>query len=372
MSDPSIVVKIGTSSLTAADGTVDAGVIRRIAAQVAELRAADRDVVIVTSGAIAAGLPKLGFVGGERPSDAVSLQAASAIGQPLLSKTWDDALAEHGIVTAQILLAPHNFGDRTQYLHARATLTKLLELGVVPLINENDAVTDDEVRYGDNDLIAALVANMVDAELLLLLTDTDGVLDEDPRTNPDASLIEEIPLIDGEVLETAGGAGTDRGSGGMTSKLLAAQIASWSGVRSVIANAKRSKVLLGAVEGHDVGTSIPSGPSRMSARKLWLAFAAPHGARVVVDDGAVSALAAGGCSLLAAGVMRYEGEFDRRDVVEVTDTDGTSIGKGITRMSKAELARVAGLSGAELDDDQQRIVVHADDLVSLAGLDDLD
>jgi len=350
----SLVVKIGTSSLTDPDGVVDTGAIDRVVEEVALLHGQGHRVTVVTSGAISAGLPALGMQSTMRPTDAVSLPAISSIGQPALLQTWSAAFATHGLVTGQILLAPHNFGDRSQYLHAQSTLSKLHEFGVVPVINENDAVTDAAIRYGDNDRIAALVANMVEADTLVLLTDTDGVLTADPSLDPDASLIEEIREFDELATGSIGGAGSERGSGGMASKLTAAKIAARSGVRTVIANAQRPDVVRDAVEGADgVGTVIPARDSSMTARKLWIGFALPAVARITVDAGARAALSQGGRSLLVVGVESMEGSFERRDPVEVADSSGDVFAKGLVRASRDEI---------EAQDDVN-IVIHADDLV---------
>ncbi len=351
-----VVVKIGTSSLTDVDGVIDARVIGKVAAEVAELRGKGVQVTIVTSGAIAAGMPVLGIEAADRPTNAVALQALSSIGQPALVATWSTALTEHGYAVGQILLAPHNFGERQQYLHARATLQRLHKLGVVPLINENDAVTDAEIRFGDNDRIAALVATLVDAETLILLTDTDGVLTGDPTKDPAASLIDEIVQFDQQLETIAGGAGSVRGSGGMASKLTAAKIAAWSGVRTVIANAERPDVIADAASGAPgVGTVVPPREITLSARKLWIGFAMPSVATINVDDGAVRALTAGGNSLLSVGVASVDGSFERRDPIEIVGPDGTAFAKGIARLSSGELDTTSG-----------QMLVHADDLVVIS------
>lgn len=243
-----IVVKMGTSSLTDADGLIDSGAVAKVAAEVAHLRARGVEVVVVSSGAVASGLPALGLDAARRPRDARTLQAISAVGQARLVGTWSESLGAHGLVAGQVLLAPLDFMVRAQYLQARGTLDRLLELGVVPVVNENDAVADDEVRFGDNDRIAALVAQLVGADLLVLLTDTPGLMDADPRFASNASLIEEIAEVDHELEALAGGAGSERGSGGMASKLAAAKMASWSGVRAVIAAADRPAVIADALD----------------------------------------------------------------------------------------------------------------------------
>lgn len=360
-----VVVKIGTSSITDDEGVVNRGTIAKLCREVAALRASGSDVVIVTSGAIAAGLPELGLGGANRPSDAVTLQAVATVGQLALMEVYRAELASHGLVSGQVLLTPHDFIVRAQYLHARQTLTCLLELGVVPVVNENDAIADDEIRWGDNDRIAALVANLVDADRLVLLTDTEGVLTGDPRVEHAASLIEVIHEIDSQTEAMAGGAGTVRGSGGMASKLAAAKIASWSGVDTVIANAAREDVVADAVAGAPgVGTTVRSRETRIAARKLWIAFAVVAQGRVVVDTGARRALETGK-SLPAAGVRSVDGEFDPGSPVEVVDTEGSVFAKGLARHGSAEIGRVAGQRSDVLPAGSPAVVIHADDLVTI-------
>jgi len=265
-----------------------------------------------------------------------------------------------------VLLAPLDFVHRQQYLHARATLKRLLDLGVVPVVNENDAVTDDEIRFGDNDRLAALVAHLVNADLLVLLTDTPGLFTADPRRSEAASLIEEIVEVDLELERVAGPAGTPRGSGGMASKLAAAKIASWSGVRAVIAAADRPGVLRGAVAGDPgIGTVIRHHDRRLPARKLWIAFAVAATGSIVVDDGARRALVERNTSLLPAGVVDVEGDFDADDAVEVVDTTGATFAKGLVRYRSAVLREVRGRKTADLPEGLPHEVVHRDDLVML-------
>jgi glutamate 5-kinase len=320
-------------------------------------------MVVVTSGAIAAGLPALGL-SGARPVDVATLQAVSAVGQSRLMAAYDAALANHGLVTGQVLLAPLDFMHRSQYLHARDTLLRLLDLGVVPVVNENDAVADDEIRYGDNDHLAALVAHLIYADLLVLLTDTTGLFSADPRLDADASLIEEIVEFDHELERMAGGRGTVRGSGGMASKLQAAKMASWSGIRTVIAAANRVAVLPAAVAGEPgVGTVVRPKDRRLGARKLWIAFATPYEGVLQVDDGARRALLERGTSLLPVGVVGVSGEFEAGDAVEIADAAGTVFAKGLVRVSATDLRAAAGRRTGELPDGAAHEVVHRDDLV---------
>jgi glutamate 5-kinase len=360
-----VVVKVGTSSLTDADGAIDTAAVAKLSGEVAELRGRGIDVVVVSSGAVASGLPALGWDAAQRPRDARTLQAVSAIGQARLVQTWSESLSEHRLVAGQVLLAPLDFMLRAQYLQARGTLDRLLELGAVPVVNENDAVADDEIRFGDNDRIAALVAQLVAADLLVLLTDTPGLMDADPRLSASASLIEEIVEVDHELESLAGGAGTARGSGGMASKLAAAKMASWSGVRAVIAAATRPDVLADAVDGvAGVGTVVLPRDRRLPARKLWIAFALPAEGQVVVDAGAVRAITSSGNSLLAAGVVEVRGSFAADEAVEVCDTDGRVVAKGLSRVDASTLRSIAGRRSSELSEGVGE-VVHRDDLVVL-------
>jgi glutamate 5-kinase len=360
-----VVVKIGTSSLTGADGRIDGGAIAKVAAEVAGLRGAGHEVVAVSSGAISAGLPPLGL-DGRRPADLPTLQAVAAVGQHRLMSSWDAAFAAHGIVPGQVLLAPLDFIHRQQYLHARQTLGRLLELGVVPVVNENDAIADDEIRFGDNDRLAALVAHLVGAQLLVLLTDTAGLLTADPRLDAGASLIEEVLQVDAGLEQVATAGGSVRGSGGMASKLAAAKIAAWSGVRVVIAAAGRAGVLADAVgDVPGVGTVVRPHARRLPARKLWIAFAVAASGTVVVDEGARVALVDRGRSLLPAGVVKVVGGFDAGDAVEVATVDGAVFAKGLVRHPAAVVERWAGRRSSDLPPDTDHEVIHRDDLVVL-------
>jgi glutamate 5-kinase len=360
-----VVAKIGTSSLTDERGVIVDSAIAKLCAEVAALRTAGDQVVVVTSGAIAAGLPVLGLAE-HRPTDPAVLQAVSAVGQAHLVDRYNRALAAHGLVAGQVLLAPLDFVNRRQYLHARQTLRLLLELGVVPVINENDAIADDEIRFGDNDRLAALVSHLLTADLLVLLTDQAGLLTADPRLDRQASLIEEILQFDHSLEAVAGGAGTARGSGGMASKLAAARIAAWSGVRAVIAAASRPDVLADAVAGAaGVGTVFVPRPERLPARKLWIAFAVGASGTVVVDDGARAALTARGVSLLPAGVVSVTGQFEADDAVELAGPDGRVFAKGLVRHPAARVRELAGRRRPQLPPDTAAEIVHRDDMVIL-------
>jgi glutamate 5-kinase len=364
-----VVAKIGTSSITDESGHIDADAVAKFCAEVAALRELGHGVVVVTSGAIAAGIPALG---GDLPRsarrDALTLQAVSTVGQSRLMRVYDAALGDLGLIGGQVLLAPLDFVNRKQYLHARHTLRRLLDLGVVPVVNENDAIADDEIRFGDNDRLAALVAHLLKADLLVLLTDQPGLLTADPRFDEQASLIEEIVEVDHGFEAMAGGAGSERGSGGMASKLAAAKIAAWSGVRAVIAQAERHDVLVDAVKGtNGIGTVVLPKPRRrrLNARRLWIAFAVGSAGTIVVDEGARRALLESGRSLLPAGVTAVKGAFDKDDAVELAGPDGTVFAKGLAGLDAAGLSQVMGRRTADLPDGIPHEVVHRDDLVVL-------
>ena len=357
-----VIVKIGTSSITAEGGEVDTIALTKLTNEVISARRAGHDVVVVTSGAITAGVQRLGI---ERPTEPERLQAVSAVGQIDLMRVYSELLGRHGVVPGQVLLAPHDFRDRDQYLHARATFEHLMQLGVVPVVNENDAVADDAIRYGDNDRIAALVANLLRADLLVLLTDTPGVLTDDPRVNPNASLIEEIREIDHSVEALAGTAG-ERGSGGMSSKLAAAKMASWSGVRTVIAAADRVGVLQDAIDAlPGIGTSVAARDAHVSARKLWIGFAVTAEGVIVVDGGARTALLERGRSLLPAGVVEVRGSFDSGHAIEIVGPDGAVFAKGLSGLDSKLLDAWKGCRSDDLPPGSPTTVVHADDLVLL-------
>ncbi len=362
-----VVAKIGTSSITNEQGVIDRAAVEKFCAEVAQLRSSGHQVVVVTSGAIAAGLPELGFVQGRRTVNMDTLQAVATVGQSALMGMYREVFTGLGIVAGQVLLVPLDFVIRRQYVHAAATLRKLLELGVVPVVNENDAVADEEIRWGDNDRLAALVANLVQADLLVLLTDTAGVLTDDPRRVSDASLIEEIVDFDLELARRAGGAGSELGSGGMASKLTAARVASLSGVPTVIADASRPRVLMDAALGTtSVGTFVRAAGQRLPARKLWIGFAVASQGEVEVDSGARAALE-DGRSLLAIGVRSLSGSFDAGAPVEVREAGGAVFAKGLVRHASHELCDAVGRRRDELPPGAPHIVIHANDLVVLPG-----
>lgn len=359
-----VVAKIGSSSITE-NGAVDLEQLDRLATDAVAIRSEGHRIVVVTSGAIATGLPAMGLSATQQHDESV-LRAASAVGQISLMRAFEERFANAGISVGQVLLAPTDFMFRRRYLKSRGTLAALLDAGVVPVINENDAIADDEIRFGDNDRLGALVAHLIEADLLVMLTDTAGLFTADPRLDASASLIEEIREIDQSMEAAAGGVGSSISTGGMASKLAAAKIASWSGVETVIASAARPNVLPLAVNRADgVGTRFVARDQRLAARKLWIAFAVPALGRITVDAGARRALEERNSSLLPAGVRATDGTFAVDDAVEIVDLDGAVFAKGQVRWSSEQLRANAGKQTADLPSGTSDEVVHRDDLIVL-------
>jgi glutamate 5-kinase len=342
---PVAVVKLGSSIVAEENGELRLSVVARITEEVAALHRTGVDVVVVTSGAIARGMQLLGL--GTRPAAIQDLQAASAVGQGRLYRTYDELLRERGIQSAQVLLTFFDMSARTHYLNARRTLQKLLEWRIVPVINENDTTTTNEVSFGDNDFLAAQVSVLVNADVLVLLTDTEGLYSADPRTSPDARLIEAV--TDPESLKALhiGHAPSPLGSGGMRSKVVAAEMASAAGIPAVIGSGLVEGVIARALAGEPAGTRFAPQPVRHSSFKLWLKYAKPRHGTVTVDAGAARALREGAASLLPVGIVDVQGGFDAGDAVDVRDR-GSAIGKGICNYSAEELRQVMGLKSPEV------------------------
>ncbi len=356
-----IVVKIGSSSLTAAGGLIDAQAIDRVVSQIAWLRRAGHPTVLVSSGAVAAGLPALGV--SERPDDLPGLQAAAAVGQSKLIERYSQAFGKHDHVVGQVLLTRDVLAGREPHLHARAALERLLNLGVIPIVNENDTVMVDELRFGDNDRLAAIVSHLVNAGLLIILTDTPGLYARDPRLVAEPELLSAVrhtdAVLDG--LYSSSSIGT-YGSGGVATKVAAARMAAFSGIPTVVVAAEEQDAVRQAVTGVDVGTWVEPRASGLGARRLWIAFSLPSCGVLTIDDGAVAALVDDGRSLLAAGVTAVEGDFSRGDAVEIHNESGRLVGKGL-----------AGLAGSTLREAMGRhtsvaggAAVHRDDLILLS------
>lgn len=340
------VVKIGSALATREGAGLNAEAIAEWAAQLAALRRAGRDVVVVTSGAVAEGAARLGWK--ERPHSLHQLQAAAAIGQMGLVRCWEMALKECGLLTAQILLTHEDIANRERYLNSRSTLWTLLQLGVIPVINENDTVATEEIKLGDNDTLAGLVSNLVDADLLVILTDQDGLMTADPRTNPDATLLSAVQADDPRLLEIAGDGGA-WGRGGMRTKVTAARLAARSATSTVIAGGRRPGVLLDIAAALPVGTLFAAPATKLAARKLWLAGTLHVRGRVRLDAGACKVLRDQGKSLLPVGVLGVEGEFERGELVSCVDEAGREIARGLANYSARETAAIKGLPTARLE-----------------------
>lgn len=362
-----IVVKIGTSVLTTESGRLDYAQLQNLVSQLSALASQGHQVIVVTSGAIAVGVEAIGLE--RRPTAIPELQAAASVGQGLLIQKYAELFGRSSLNVGQILLTQYDFTFREHYLNAKNTLEKLLEFKVIPIINENDSTAVEEIRYGDNDGLAALVSCLAEADLLVLLSDIEGLYSSDPRQTKEAKLIETIEEISPDIERLAGGAGTCFGSGGMATKLEAAKIVTSARIAMVIAHGRQPNVLLDIVAGRKAGTRFLPKKKKMASRKLWIAFAKTAKGTVVIDDGARDALVKQGKSLLPAGVTACHGEFEAGDAVEVADKKGRVFGRGLTSFSSTELSRIKGLKSRQvasiLPDAANEEVIHRDCLVIL-------
>jgi glutamate 5-kinase len=360
-----IVVKIGSTLITNQGQGVDHTLIREWVRQMAALKAKGVETILVSSGAIAEGMLRLGWA--RRPNEVHKLQAAAAVGQMGLVQVYESAFREHGLTTAQVLLTHEDMADRKRYLNARSTLTTLLELGAVPVINENDTVVTDEIKFGDNDTLGALVANLIDADHLVILTDQQGLYSADPRKDAKATKIDVAKAGDVALEAMAGGAGSALGKGGMLTKVLAAKRAALSGTHTVIAFGREADVLTRLHAGEAIGTRLNAEQGTLSARKAWLAGLLKTEGRVWLDAGAAKALKSGGKSLLPIGVMRVEGTFDRGALVSCLDADGNEIARGLINYPAGDVKRIAGKSTVDIETElgyvEEPELVHRDNLV---------
>ncbi|MDY0308553.1 MAG: glutamate 5-kinase [Castellaniella sp.] len=333
-----LVLKVGSSLVTNEGRGIDLDAVAQWAEQIASLHASGRQLVLVSSGAIAEGMARLGWP--RRPKSMPELQAAAAVGQMGLIQSYEAAFARHGVRTAQILLTHEDLADRHRYLNARSTLNTLLALGVVPIVNENDTVVTDEIRVGDNDTLGALVTNLIEADVLIILTDQPGLYSADPRKHPDAHFIHQGQAGDPALEAMAGGSGSAIGTGGMLTKVLAARRAANSGGHTIIASGREPDVLRRLASGERIGTELRAVLPIRSARQRWLANHLRLRGRVTLDAGAVRALTQGHRSLLPIGVIAVEGDFDRGDVVACVDEHGVECGRGLINYSSADTARI--------------------------------
>jgi glutamate 5-kinase len=342
-----IVVKVGSSLVTNDGRGLDHAAINRWASQIAALHEQGKEVVLVSSGAIAEGIHRLGWT--KRPKEIDELQAAAAVGQMGLAQVYESSFGAHGIRTAQILLTHADLADRERYLNARSTLLTLLRLGAVPIINENDTVITDEIKFGDNDTLGALVANLIEGDALVILTDQRGLFTADPRKDPSATLVEQADAGTPELEQMAGGAGSSLGRGGMLTKILAAKRAAHSGANTVIASGREADVLTRLASGEMIGTQLIARTARMAARKQWMADHLQVRGHVVIDDGAVQKLTADGKSLLPIGVIDVKGAFDRGEVIACVNDRGQEVARGITNYSSSEARLIHRRPSGEIE-----------------------
>ena len=358
------VVKIGSALLTDGGRGLHREAIADWVGQMAGLRARGIEVVLVSSGSVAEGMARLGW--SSRPAEIHKLQAAAAVGQMGLVQTWETFFHQHGLRTAQVLLVHDDLSSRQRYLNARSTLKTLLEFGVVPVINENDTVATDEIRFGDNDTLGALVANLVDADVLVILTDQPGLFARDPRQDPDAPLVHHADANDEALEYMAGGSGTQLGRGGMITKVRAARIAARSGAGTVIVGGRAERVLLRVADGEELGTWLHTSEAPITARKRWLAGHLQVRGRLVLDEGAVRVLRESGRSLLPVGVREVHGEFTRGELVVCTGPDGREVAKGLVNYGAAEARRIMGLPTRRIQDElgyrDDEEMIHRDNL----------
>jgi glutamate 5-kinase len=363
-----VVVKVGTNVLTDGTGTLDRHRIRSLADQLHRIRSEGRRVVLVSSGAIGAGVGKLGL--GKRPADLPHLQACAAVGQSALMQLYQEALAPHGIHPAQILLTAHDFDSRARYLNVRNTILTLFEYSCLPVINENDTVSVAEIRFGDNDHLAAMVANLLQAPLLVLLTNVDGLFSADPGTDPAAELVRTVPFIDKAVTDMAGSSRSALGTGGMRSKLRAARLATVAGGAVIMANGSTEGVLDAVFAGNPVGTLFLPHGDAVPAWKRWLGFTARPRGTLRVDSGARRAVVEQGKSLLPVGVFGVDGSFGKGDVVAVSDAGGAEIARGLTNYASADATRILGMSTEQIATVLGKVpyveLIHRDNLVVTA------
>ena len=362
-----IVVKVGSSLLTSLETGLEHAKIQGYCADIAKLTKAGKEVILVSSGSIAEGCMRLGW--SSRPQEVHRLQAAAAVGQIGLMQAYEQALKALDCGSAMIMLTHEDLADRQRYLNARATLKTLTDMAVVPIINENDTVATDEIRFGDNDTLAALVANLVEADLLVILTDVDGLLSVDPRVDRNAQRVPSAAATDPSLSELAGEGAGVLGRGGMVTKLRAARLAARSGAHTVIAPGREVHVLARTVQGHDVGTLLFAEMTPMAARKRWIAGHLRAKGDIVIDAGAVRAIEQRGVSLLAAGVIGSRGDFSRGDVVRCVDQSGRVIAQGLSNYANAEVDAIKGLTSDRYAEAigyaSEAEVVHRDNLVLL-------
>ena len=363
-----IVIKVGTSTITYANGKRNFSQIDRLAREISDLQNQGKEMILVTSGAVAVGVDRMGLPG--KPKTIPGKQAAAAVGQGVLMHTYEKFFADYGQIVAQVLITKTEAIDRHRYTNTRNTFMELMRQRVIPIVNENDVVALDELKIGDNDNMSALVAGIVDADLVIILSDVDGLYTANPQTHPDAVIVPEVAEITPEIEASAGGVGSARGTGGMATKIQAAKAATSSGIHLVIASGTEKNAITRVLQGEELGTLFVSRENRLQFRKRWLAFGAKIAGSIVVDDGCAKAIRkAGGCSILPAGVFAVQGEFLPGSTVSVIDKDAHELARGLVHYSSAELEQIKVCNSGEianiLGHKNFDEVIHRDDLVIL-------
>lgn len=363
-----IVIKVGTSTITYANGKRNFSQIDRLAREISDLQNQGKEMILVTSGAVAVGVDRMGLPG--KPKTIPGKQAAAAVGQGVLMHTYEKFFADYGQIVAQVLITKTEAIDRHRYTNTRNTFMELMRQRVIPIVNENDVVALDELKIGDNDNMSAIVAGIVDADLVIILSDVDGLYTANPQTHPDAVIVPEVAEITPEIEASAGGVGSARGTGGMATKIQAAKAATSSGIHLVIASGTEKNAITRVLQGEELGTLFVSRENRLQFRKRWLAFGAKIAGSIVVDDGCAKAIRkAGGCSILPAGVFAVQGEFLPGSTVSVIDKDAHELARGLVHYSSAELEQIKGCNSGEianiLGHKNFDEVIHRDDLVIL-------
>ncbi|MCY6485312.1 glutamate 5-kinase [Clostridium aestuarii] len=359
-----IVVKVGTSTLTHSTGLLNLNRIESLARQLSNIHNRGIEVILVSSGAIGAGIGKLGLK--QKPSTLPEKQAAAAVGQGALLHMYEKLFSEYGKIVGQILLTREDISHRARFLNARNTFFALLEQGVIPIVNENDAISVDEIKFGDNDTLSAMVASVAEADLLIILSDIDGLYDSNPKTNPDAKLIQYVDEITQEIEDSAGGAGSNLGTGGMITKINAAKIATYSGSSMIIINGSTDNILNHILDGEDVGTLFKGKTHPLQARKHWMAFSATPNGHIIIDDGAEKALMKNHKSLLPKGILFANGSFNKGDVVSIINTSNQIIAHGISNYDSEEIKSIKGLDSSLIEENlgykTYDVVIHANNM----------
>ena len=363
-----IVVKVGTSTITYANGKRNFSQIDRLARELSDLQNQGKEMILVSSGAVAVGVDRLGLPA--TPSTIPGKQARAAVGQGVLMHTYEKLFADYGQIVAQVLITRTEAIDRHRYTNCRNTFMTLLQQGVIPIVNENDVVALDELKIGDNDNMSALVAGIVDADLVIILSDIDGLYTANPATHPEATLVHTVQEITPEIEASAGGVGSSRGTGGMATKIQAAKAATNSGIQLVIASGTEKNAIPRILQGEEIGTLFVSRENRLQFRKRWLAFGAKIQGSIVVDDGCAKAIRkAGGCSILPAGIYQVVGDFQSGSTISVIDKEGHELARGLVHYTAAELEKIKGCKSSDIEGilghKNYDEVIHHDDLVIL-------